>query len=156
MRSKIKTMLLALGVLSSVALPVAAGPHGPGTDRGRGPGDPLMRVIQRLELDDAQLHAVRGLLDARRADAEQAREAIHAAHEAMHAVVRASTVDEQAIRTASAEIAALQAERAIDRARTVAAVRELLSPAQRESLTALLAEREGRREQRGRRGRRSF
>jgi protein CpxP len=115
------------------------GPGGPG-----GPGLPL----RELDLTDAQREQVKAIFDSHRDEFQAIGERLKTAHQAQQAASEAQPLDEAAIRAASANIAAVQADAAVLRAKVHAAVFQVLTPEQQEKAKALKAEREKNRAER--------
>lgn len=155
-KTKSNTMLLA--ALTAAMLVAGAAVAGPGQGPGQGPGpmmqghgpgmgsggmgdDPgprLERVLERLDLSDDQWVAVRGIVDARRdammAKAQEMRDARQALGQAIHA----DTIDEAAIRQAAANVATVEADMAVERARSYQAIRAELTPEQQAELSQMI------------------
>jgi periplasmic protein CpxP/Spy len=144
----------SLGLVAMLAAPVVAqGPEGHGR-RGRGPG--AMRMgpgfeglpLRGLDLTDAQREQVRGIVSAREADFKALGERLRTAREAERAAVTRVPVDENEIRTRVTELAAVQADVAILRARIHEQVQQVLTPEQQAKAKTLQAERQKRRTER--------
>ncbi len=121
--------------------PMTGGPMGPG-----GFGD-LRMLAGRLGLSDEQKTQVKSILESHRADFKALADRAFQAHQALNAAVRADTVDEGAIRSASAAVAAVEADMAVARARTRAEVFQVLTPDQQTQAKQLQARREQRMDQ---------
>lgn len=113
-----------------------------------GPGRDGGLLLRQLDLTDAQRDQIRAINEAHRDEARALGEKARAAREAMRHAMRAETVDESAIRAASAATAEVQAERALLGARIRAEINQVLTPEQREKAKQLAAEREQRMKQR--------
>ncbi len=177
-----KTWKMATGAILGVALlagtgaaVVAAreqGPGGPGGMMGRrggpgGPGGPggIVPGLRGLDLTDAQREQVKATMDAHKATFEAQRDKLVAAHKALNEAVTAGTFDEATVRQKAADLAAVDADGAVLRAKVYSEVWALLTPEQQtraKTLQAKRAERAGqmrerfeaRRGQRGERGER--
>ena len=117
------------------------GPQGPGGGRfggpGRGgPGGPMgaLGPIMRLNLTDAQKDQVKQIVESHQADTKSLLDRARPAHEALQAAVTSETFDEGAIRTASAQVATIEADLAVARARLHNEVFQILTPEQRTQL----------------------
>ncbi len=137
--------------------PGRRGPGGPGTGGPMGPEGPLgmLRMMgPRLGLTDAQKDQIKNLAETRRDEWKGLADRARAAHEALHDVITAETVDEALIRQRSAEVAAIEADLAVARARTHAEVWQILTPEQKAQAQAFQAEAKNRMKERagGRRG----
>jgi Spy/CpxP family protein refolding chaperone len=115
------------------------GPGGPG-----GPGLPL----RELGLTDAQREQVKAIFDSHKDEFQAIGERLKTAHQSQQAASEVQPFDEAAIRAASANIAAVQADAAVLRAKVHAAVFQVLTPEQQEKAKALKAEREKNRAER--------
>ncbi len=136
---KVKTalpMALALAVmLAPAALAQPSGRSmGPGPGHGPGRGPNLERMTRHLDLTDQQRDQIRQILDNRRDGAAQLDTELRDARDRLHAAIHADVFDETGIRDASAAVALLEADRAVDMARTLQEVRQVLTPEQREKM----------------------
>ena len=93
--------------------------------------------LQALNLSEAQHQQVRTIVDAN----QDAQRALHdrafAAHQALEAAIMADVVDEATIRARSADVAAIEADRAVARAALVSKVFQILTPEQKAQARAL-------------------
>ena len=118
---------------------------GPG-GRG-GPGGPmgmLPMLGRQIDLTDAQKDQIKTIADSHKEDWKSLAERARAAHGALNQAVTADTVDEALIRQRSADVAAVDADMAVARARAHAEVLQILTPEQKTKLHSLHAERQGR------------
>jgi len=115
--------------------PQGEGRRGPGGPGGfRGPGGPmgLLPMLGRdLELTDAQKDQLKAIADSHKDDWKALADRGRAAHMALNAAVTADTIDEALIRQKSAEVAAVDADLAVARARARAEVFQILTAEQR-------------------------
>ena len=126
-----------------------AGPGGPGGRGGRmgGPGGPmgmLPMLARELNITDAQKAQIKTIADSHREEWKALGDRARTAHEALQQAVTADAVDEGLIRQRSAEVAAVEADMAVARARTHAEVFQLLTPEQQtqaKTLQSTLGER---------------
>jgi periplasmic protein CpxP/Spy len=117
--------------------PAAQGRHGgpdgfggPGRGRG-GPGGPLAGLpLRELNLTDAQREQVRQIVDSRQQETRAIGERAMAAHEALRAATTSPSFDEGLVRAKAAEVAAVDADMAVARARIFADVFQILTPEQ--------------------------
>jgi protein CpxP len=153
--TKLAAGIGSLGLVAMLAAPVVA-QDGPGR-RGewrRGPG--AMRMghgfeglpLRGLDLTDAQREQVRTIVNARQADFKALGDKLRAAREAERAAVTRVPVDENEIRARVQELAAVQADFAILRARIHEQVQQVLTPEQQAKAKTLQAERQKRRAER--------
>ena len=146
---------LALTVVAAAAAMHAQGPlsrgdrgwAGPGGD-GRGFG--LLRElgIRHLDLSDAQQEQVRGILESHRAEFTNIRERLRVAFRNLNDVVTGSSFDEAAVRSRSAEVAAVQSDAAVLRAKVHSEVWSILTSEQQQKAAELKAKMIERMEQR--------
>ena len=106
------------------------GPGGPG--RGGGPMNVLgPMALERLDLTDAQREQVRAVVQAHDQELKALNDRSFAARKALELAVMADTFDEGAIRARSADMAAVEADLAVTRARIRSEVFQMLTPEQR-------------------------
>ena len=132
-------VLTATLVAGSSALAQGPGRGGPGHRGGRagGPGLPLAQ----LNLTEQQRQQVREIQQRERQENQQLRERLQQAHQAQRQAIEATPVDENRIRSAAQDVAAVEADLAVQRAQLRAEVFEVLTPAQREQAAKLSAQR---------------
>jgi protein CpxP len=131
----------------------AGGPGGFGPGRGRGgpggPGGILGPAFQRLDLTDAQKTRVKEILDSHRDEMRTVTERAMTAHQALDAATIAESFDEATIRTRAAEVAAIDADMAVMRARVFNEAYQILTPDQQTQFKQLRAEMQQRMQERG-------
>jgi protein CpxP len=122
---------------------------------GRGPGfghGPdaaiLMLPLRQLDLTDAQRTQVRQLMERHRSDAFPLVERLRTAADAQRQAMEAAPVDEARIRTAVEQVAQVQADLAVQRARLQSEILSVLTPEQQQRLQQLRAEQKARMQQR--------
>lgn len=156
------TLAALLGLLALapavLAQPGQRGDHhrgdGPGFHRGGGHhggghhGGGILHGLRGLDLTDTQKEEVRSILEASREDNADTRQALREARKALHEAVQATPFDEAGVRVAAATLADLEADQAVERARTFNAVYDVLTPEQRTELAELRAEADERRQER--------
>lgn len=118
-------------------------PGGPGGGAW-GPMANLARGWRALDLSDGQREQVRGIMEARRAEFAAIGERLRTARRGLDALVTAEVVDEAAIRAKSADIAAVEADAAVLRARVHQEVFSVLTAEQQAKARELRAERDKR------------
>lgn len=150
---KIKLGLAALGIVALVGGATALAQGGPGAfgPRGRHGMGPMgfgpMRGLARLGLTDDQRQQIRAAVTAHRDEFRALMERGRQAREAQKAAIDAMPVNEQAVRAAAAQVAAVEADTAVLRARVHEQVFSLLTPDQQAKAQALETQREQRRAQ---------
>jgi protein CpxP len=113
---------------------------GPGFPGGfGGPGGPMgmLPMLGRLGLTDAQKDQVKAIADSHKEDWKTLADRARTAHEGLGAAVTADTVDEALIRQKSAEVAAVDADIAVARARAHAEVLQILTAEQKTQLKSM-------------------
>jgi len=111
------------------------GPDGPG--RFGGPGGPMgiLPMLGRdLGLTDAQRDQVKAIAESHKADWRALADRARAAHMALNEAVTTAPIDEALIRQKSSEVAAVDADMAVARARAYAEVFQILTPEQKEKV----------------------
>jgi protein CpxP len=121
------------------------GPGGPGM-RG-GPGGPFGMAglpLRELELTDTQREQVKAVMESHRDEQKAIGDRMQAARKALHDAIAADEFDEAGIRTAAAQVGAVEADAAVLQARIRSEVIALLTPEQVKKAKALRAEIENR------------
>lgn len=131
--------LVAAALIAARSLCAAAS-----TFAGAVPGGPLSgfghdllwqeRMASELGLDDAQQSAIEQISNQTRADAKPFIKVMFEQHKTMRALADAATFDEAAVRAQAAKTNAAMTELAVIHARSALAIRQLLTPAQREQM----------------------
>lgn len=147
-------LALLAGTGAAVVTAREQGPTGPGGFMGRrgpgGPGGPggIVPGLRALDLTEAQRAQVKATMDAHKATFDGQRNTMAAARKALHTAVTAATFDEATVRQKAADVAALEADGAVLRAKVYSEVWALLTPEQQAGATAAEATREQRAGQR--------
>jgi periplasmic protein CpxP/Spy len=106
---------------------------GPGRGRG-GPGGPMGPLgglpLRELNLTESQREQVRAIVEPREAETRAVGERARAARQALHAATTTASFDEGLVRARAAELASVEADLAVSRARIYADVFQLLTPEQ--------------------------
>ena len=129
------------------------GPFASAQGRRGGPGGPmgmLPMFARELNITDAQKAQIKTIADSHRDEWKALGDRARTAHEALQQAVTADSVDEALIRQRSAEVAAVEADMAVARARTHAEVFQLLTPEQKTQAKTLQSTLGERMKQRGR------
>ena len=141
---KAKRLALGMAALAlSVGLGAAAsaggfGPHGGGRHGHDGPGFMLgKRMLSQLELSDAQTEQLRAMWEKRHEQMRPAHQSLMEANRTLREAIHAKDLNESAIRAAAAEVARIEADLAVERARGLAEMRALLTPEQLTKLEEL-------------------
>lgn len=126
--------------------PFMGGPgrHG-GPGRFGGPGGGSMGLLpmlpRMLDLTDAQRDQIKNIAQSHQDEWKALADRARAAHEGLRAAITADTVDEGLIRAKSAEVAAVDAELNVARARAHAEVAQVLTADQKAKLKELQSRR---------------
>lgn len=115
---------------------------------GVGPGGPGLfgLALRRLELTEDQRSRVRQIMESHREEQRTIADRARKAHEALREVTESPTFDESAVRARAADVAGVEADMAVARARLYNEVYQILTPEQQATLKTLQAEREQRQE----------
>jgi Spy/CpxP family protein refolding chaperone len=120
------------------------GPGGPGGFRG--PGGPmgmLPRLGREIALTDAQRDQIKAIAQSHKDEWKGLADRERTTHMALMAAVTAEPLDESLIRQKSSEVAAVDADMAVARARTHAEVFKILTADQKATLSARMSARKG-------------
>jgi len=112
------------------------GPGGPGFGRGLGAGF----ALGQLDLSDAQKQQVRDIMRRHREQSSGTMQRMEQAMQAQRAAINQVPVNEAAVRQASASLAAVQADAAVDEARLHADIFSILTVEQQEKAKQLEAQ----------------
>ncbi len=115
----------------------------------------LPMLARELNITDAQKDQIKNIAESHREEWKALADRGRTAHEALRQSVTAETVDEGLIRQRSAEVAAVEADMAVARARVHAEVFQILTPEQKAQAKTLQSQAQERMKQRGR-GRGAF
>ena len=96
--------------------------------------------LKQLSLTDAQDEAIRKIADQNRDDGRALAEQLRAARGLLAETVMAEVVNESAIRARAAEVAALEADSAVQRAHVNAQIWAVIAPDQRAELREIQAD----------------
>jgi periplasmic protein CpxP/Spy len=116
------------------------GPMGPG-----GPMGLLPMLPREIQLTDAQRDQMRAVADTHRDEWRALADRARSAHDALNNTITAETVDETTIRAKSADVAAVEADMAVARARVHGEVWQILTTDQKTKITELKAQHGSRR-----------
>lgn len=143
-----KRVLLAVAVMAGSGAAVAALPH-EGVSAGR--GDRMGRLQQRLNISDEQSTRLREIRESRQPEAVRLRTDARAARQDLRRLLQSETLDRKAVDAKVKEIADFHATALRARIDTMLAMREVLTPEQRQKWQELRNERGmgARREHRG-------
>jgi periplasmic protein CpxP/Spy len=134
-------------------------PRGPFAEGRGGPGGPMgalgPMIAAHLNLTDAQKDQVKGIMDSHRDESRALGDRAMKARQALQAAVMADAVDEGLIRTRAAELATIESDLAVARARIHAEIFRILTPDQQAQAREAVSQMQQHQSQRGgRRGQR--
>jgi protein CpxP len=109
-----------------------------------GPLGPMRMLASKLGITDDQKQQIKTVMQSHRDEWKALADRAATAHKALHDAVTAETIDENAIRQHSAEVAAVQADMAVARAHAHAEIFKLLTPEQQNKARELRAKAEER------------
>jgi Spy/CpxP family protein refolding chaperone len=112
------------------------GPGGPMRGRPGGPGAAIDLPLAQLNLTAQQRDQVKSIVDSHQDEMKALGDREMAAREALQQAITADTVDDNAIRQKSADLAAVEADTAVLRAHVRAEVWQLLTPDQQKQAKA--------------------
>ena len=101
-------------------------------------------MLEQLNLTDAQKDQVKGIVDAHRADVQALMERLGTARRNLESAISADVADEGAIRARAGDVASVDADMAVMRARIRGQVFQILTPDQQTALKNLEARRHDR------------
>ena len=142
-KTKMAAITAAVGMVMGLGTAALAQPHGDagGEHRDMRGG---FHGLRQLGLSDEQRQEVRRIMELHKAERQAIGERLREARRAQSEAVMAVPVDESAVRARSAELAKVETDAAVLRARMHAEVYTVLTPEQQEKAKALRAEREAR------------
>jgi protein CpxP len=106
-------------------------------------------MLGRLDLTSDQRDRVKQILNSHRDDQQAIGKRSMAAHDALESAMTSGAFDETLIRTRAADVAAVEADESVMRARIYAEVLQILTADQQAKLKTMQEEMRQRREQRG-------
>ena len=95
----------------------------------------LHRIAQRLNLTDDQKAQIKTVLQAEKGTVKDLRTQLRAARENLRSTIQATDANETSVRDASARVAAVQANLAVERMKIFAKITPILTREQRQELT---------------------
>jgi protein CpxP len=132
--------IMSLGIAVTAMAAPGAGRNsvdGPQGGKGKGcrmdaPGDPMARLVEKLDLSEAQQQQADKIFVAHREQADKLHKQMTEARGKLHQAMNPKNFDEKALRQAAAEKAKIQTELMVGRARTHSQIYALLTPEQQE------------------------
>jgi len=96
-------------------------------------------MLRQLDLTDAQGERVKGIVESHRDEIKAIETRARAAHLALQAAITGETFDEATVRTKAADVAAIDADAAVARARGFNEIYQILTPEQQSKLKTIQA-----------------
>ena len=131
--------LIGMAVMCAVLAAGSARAAGTEPAAAAAPGAQIATMLSRLDLTGDQKTAIAYVIKNHRDANRAALDEVIDARKALFAQIHADTVDETAIRAAARQAAGAEEDLAVLRARTIADVKAVLTPAQREILKGVRA-----------------
>lgn len=153
-RIVIAAVALLLTPLALMAQPQSNHSMRPGGPMGGDPMDRIERLVEFLELSDAQRVQIEESMVSRREDRQAAAETLRSSNETLQRMLGGESPDATAVGTKVIEIHGLRQQMGADQKAQMTALRDLLTPEQVQKLDALIAARDFARSDRGPRGER--
>lgn len=130
MKNRSKTLIAASLLTVGALAAVPAFSHGNDHERGHGRGPGIERMAERLDLTEQQQMQVRTIRDQSREAMRGYRDSLHDNRQKLRELVRSGNADEAGIRELADAQGAIVADMVFERARTMQAVRAVLTPEQ--------------------------
>ncbi len=153
--TKIRTLAIAgaLALSAAVAVPMAVAQDGPRRGPGFGRGGPgamadIGLPLRQLDLSEGQREQVRAVMSTHQAAFKEIGERLRTARQGLREAIGADALDEAAIRARSAEVAAVEADAAVLRAKVRQDVFSILTAEQQAKAKELRAAAETRMKER--------
>ena len=149
-RNLILTTLLAVSLATAGIVTVGyAGPHcgersgayGEGRGHSEGRHDPLQRLMQQVDLTDAQQSEIKSIIETRRTDTENVRQQLLDSRKAMRSLVTGSDYNIEKVRELADQQAKLRAELTVARIDTMHQSLQVLTAEQQDKLAKLREQR---------------
>ena len=137
-RSRVAPIALAAVVALSLSSAFVFSQHGHGHGRHRGHGQVFERILERLDLSAAQEESIHNTMMSYRDQIRQMHEEKIARHRALGQTIHADDFDESAVRGAAAELAEVDEELAVTKARMFQDISKDLTADQRERAKQLI------------------
>jgi protein CpxP len=144
-RNQFVTALVTLVLIVSASFMVVAGGHcgkggGSGRGNGRGKGGHIMRMLMDLDLTDAQMTEVSSIMKEQCSDKKANREKMRELMKAKKDLVMTESFDEAAVRKNAEDVAAMQVEMMVKKAKVHNQIFNVLTDEQKAKLKTKMAE----------------
>ena len=136
MKRFIVLTILAAAATLFAGYPAHASAEGRGQEHR---GHPEMALLKKLDLSPAQKQQAKEIFRTQRSQIKPVIQQMAAERRALRNIVQADAIDEQAIRTQAARVAAVQADLAVQRAHLFHDLRGILTPEQLQKFKELQA-----------------
>jgi Spy/CpxP family protein refolding chaperone len=99
----------------------------------------LQHIKEKLDLSDDQVAQIREVLKSDRSTLTDVLTRLHAARKDLRSAIRSDNATEASVRSASAKVAAVEADFAVERLRLYGKISPILTDAQRQKLSQMMA-----------------
>ena len=147
---KLGVAALAIAAFGGATAASSKGPHRGGPEGGRHERG-IHHAMSELDLSEDQKQQLADLREAQRASMGDQHEQMRAARKALDEAIHADNVDESAIRAAAKDLAEIEADMAVARARSFQNLKRILTSEQVAKLEELKSRRQDRMEEHGER-----
>jgi protein CpxP len=130
MKSVVKNLVACAALIAAIGLAPALSSAAMGDDGAAPPRHHLKKMSQDLNLSQQQQQQIEGVFLKSRQQMEPLAKQLKTERQAMLSLIHGDAFNEAAIRAQSAKVAAVEANMAVERARTTQEVRKLLTPEQ--------------------------
>jgi len=144
MKTGIRMLAIVAAVSATLGLGALTASATMGDDCQPPSGHHFKKMTKELGLASQQQDGIKAVFEKSRLQTKPLMDQMKAERRTLHGLIHADTIDEAAIRAQAAKVAAIQADMAVQRARTGQAIRALLTPEQVQKFKAQQAKHEGR------------
>lgn len=135
MKNKLFILLAATGILAGGFAATRLLADDDGSSR-FGDGKILQRIADKLELTSDQRANIRGILSDEKGTLQPLLSQLHQARQNLRETIRASDANEATVRAASAKVAAVEADLAVERMKLYGKIAPVLTDEQRSKIAA--------------------
>jgi protein CpxP len=144
MKTGIRMFAIVAAVAATLGLAAITASAHMGNEGQPPDGHHFKKMTKALNLTSQQQDAIKAIFEKNRPQVKAQVQEMKSERQTLHSLIQADAIDEAAIRAQSAKVAAIQADLAVQRARSGQEIRALLTPEQVQKFKALQAKRESR------------